>query len=116
MRGGQWLLRENRTSPNRVISWPVIGAQWRRHLPSPIHPRRPRIENRTASTSPDVDEPARRDVSFDDPRQSYYEASSVLLDGGGAILMVETVFDTPNSKAALFVVRHGLLRTGQTFR
>ena len=68
--------------------------------------------NRTASISPDVNDPARRDVSFDDLRQSYDEAASGLLDGGADILMVETVFDTLNAKAALFSVREQISSRG----
>ncbi len=61
--------------------------------------------NRTATISPDVNDPAYRDVTFDELQEGYREAASGLLDGGADILMVETVFDTLNAKAALFAIR-----------
>ncbi len=57
--------------------------------------------NRTASMSPDVNRPAYRAVNFDDLYQSYSEQAKALIEGGVDILLVETVFDTLNSKAAL---------------
>ncbi|MDR2195914.1 MAG: methionine synthase, partial [Gallionellaceae bacterium] len=62
---------------------------------------------RTASISPDVNDPGERNVTFDELVESYAEAVRGLLDGGADILMVETVFDTLNAKAALFAIeRH----------
>ena len=60
--------------------------------------------NRTASISPDVNNPGFRAVSFDDLAQSYEEAAIGLMDGGADIIMIETVFDTLNAKAALFAL------------
>jgi len=60
--------------------------------------------NRTASMSPDVNDPGFRAVSFDDLRISYKEQIEALIDGGIDILLVETVFDTLNAKAALFAI------------
>jgi len=60
--------------------------------------------NKTASMSPDVDDPGFRNVSFDQLVENYYEQASALLDGGADILLVETIFDTLNAKAALFAV------------
>ena len=60
--------------------------------------------NRTASISPDVGDPARRNVTFDMLREAYAEAATGLVDGGADLLMVETVFDTLNAKAALFAL------------
>jgi len=57
--------------------------------------------NRTASLSPDVNRPDFRNVSFEELRETYAEATTGLLEGGSDILMVETVFDTLNCKAAL---------------
>ncbi|MDP4028294.1 MAG: methionine synthase [Gallionella sp.] len=59
---------------------------------------------RTASISPDVNDPGARNVSFDELVESYAEAIRGLLDGGADILMVETIFDTLNAKAALFAI------------
>ena len=70
--------------------------------------------NKTASISPDVNDPAFRDVSFDDLRLSYGEAADGLLDGGVDLLMVETVFDTLNAKAALFAIDEVFERRGET--
>lgn len=60
--------------------------------------------NRTASLSPDVNDPGYRAVNFDDLVKSYGEQIAALIDGGVDILLVETVFDTLNAKAALFAV------------
>ena len=60
--------------------------------------------NRTASISPDVNNPGYRAVSFDQLKDAYREAARGLLDGGADALAVETIFDTLNAKAALFAI------------
>ena len=60
--------------------------------------------NRTASMSPDVNDPGFRAVTFDDLRIAYKQQVEALLDGGADILLVETIFDTLNAKAALFAI------------
>nr|WP_294937097.1 homocysteine S-methyltransferase family protein [uncultured Flavobacterium sp.] len=60
--------------------------------------------NRTASMSPDVNDPGFRAVTFDDLRIAYKQQVEALLDGGSDILLVETIFDTLNAKAALFAI------------
>jgi 5-methyltetrahydrofolate--homocysteine methyltransferase len=60
--------------------------------------------NRTASISPDVNNPGYRAVTFDELRASYAEEVNGLLDGGADLLLVETIFDTLNAKAALFAI------------
>jgi 5-methyltetrahydrofolate--homocysteine methyltransferase len=60
--------------------------------------------NRTASISPDVNNPGFRNVSFDELVVAYTEAIRGLVDGGADLLLVETVFDTLNAKAALFAI------------
>jgi 5-methyltetrahydrofolate--homocysteine methyltransferase len=60
--------------------------------------------NRTASISPDVANPGYRAVSFDDLREAYGEQARGLLDGGVDFLLVETIFDTLNAKAALYAI------------
>ncbi|WP_378182337.1 homocysteine S-methyltransferase family protein [Aquimarina sp. SS2-1] len=60
--------------------------------------------NRTASMSPDVNDPGFRAVTFDELRVAYKQQVEALLDGGSDILLVETVFDTLNAKAALFAI------------
>lgn len=60
--------------------------------------------NRTASLSPDVGDPGFRNITFDDLRAAYREAAAALIDGGVDLLLVETVFDTLNAKAALYAI------------
>ncbi len=75
-------------------------------------PERPRFvagvlgpTNRTASISPDVNDPGFRNVDFDTLVESYTEAAQGLVDGGAQLLLVETIFDTLNAKAAVYAVR-----------
>lgn len=60
--------------------------------------------NRTASLSPDVNDPGYRAITFEDLRIAYKQQAEALLDGGADILLVETIFDTLNAKAALFAI------------
>ncbi len=60
--------------------------------------------SRTASISPDVNDPGFRNTSFDELRGTYREAVEGLIDGGADLIMVETIFDTLNAKAALFAI------------
>jgi 5-methyltetrahydrofolate--homocysteine methyltransferase len=60
--------------------------------------------SRTASISPDVNDPGFRNTSFDELRGTYREAVEGLIDGGADTLMVETIFDTLNAKAALYAI------------
>jgi len=60
--------------------------------------------NKTASMSPDVNDPGFRAITFDALRSAYKQQAEALLDGGSDILLVETVFDTLNAKAALFAI------------
>jgi 5-methyltetrahydrofolate--homocysteine methyltransferase len=68
--------------------------------------------NRTASLSPDVNNPAFRGVTFDELVDAYYEQTRGLVDGGADILMPETTFDTLNIKAALFAIEKYFAATG----
>ena len=61
--------------------------------------------NRTASLSPDVNDPGFRNITFDELKQAYKDQAQGLLDGGVDIFLIETVFDTLNCKAALFAVQ-----------
>jgi 5-methyltetrahydrofolate--homocysteine methyltransferase len=70
--------------------------------------------NKTASMSPDVNDPGYRAVSFDDLRLAYREQVAGLLAGGVDLLLVETVFDTLNAKAALFAIDELLVEQGVT--
>ncbi|NCT68149.1 MAG: 5-methyltetrahydrofolate--homocysteine methyltransferase [Rhodanobacteraceae bacterium] len=74
-------------------------------------PERPRFvigvlgpTSRTASISPDVNDPGFRNTSFEELRRAYREAAAGLIDGGADVLMVETIFDTLNAKAALYAI------------
>ncbi|MDB4999526.1 MAG: hypothetical protein JWR76_603 [Mucilaginibacter sp.] len=68
--------------------------------------------NRTASLSPDVNDPGYRAVTFDDLSEAYYEQVRGLVDGGSDLLLVETIFDTLNAKAALFAINRYANETG----
>ncbi|WP_431274511.1 homocysteine S-methyltransferase family protein [Variovorax ureilyticus] len=59
---------------------------------------------KTASISPDVNDPGARNVTFEELRASYYEQVEALVQGGADVLLVETIFDTLNAKAALFAI------------
>ncbi|MEP7061305.1 MAG: homocysteine S-methyltransferase family protein [Betaproteobacteria bacterium] len=83
-------------------------------------PSRPRFvagalgpTNRTASISPDVNDPGARNTSFDELAHAYAESAGALIDGGVDILLVETIFDTLNAKAALFAIDEVFERRGQ---
>ena len=60
--------------------------------------------NKTASLSPDVNDPGYRAITFDELRIAYKQQAEALLDGGSDVLLVETIFDTLNAKAALFAI------------
>ncbi len=69
--------------------------------------------NRTASISPDVNDPAFRNITFDELRRTYKEAATGLIKGGADVLMVETIFDTLNAKAAIFAIEEAFDETGE---
>ncbi|MBP1873576.1 5-methyltetrahydrofolate--homocysteine methyltransferase [Ensifer adhaerens] len=68
--------------------------------------------NRTASISPDVNNPGYRAVSFDDLRIAYAEQIRGLIDGGADIILIETIFDTLNAKAAIFATKEVFAEKG----
>ncbi|NJD08093.1 MAG: methionine synthase, partial [Methylococcaceae bacterium] len=92
----------------------VASAQIARELADAMeatNPAKPRFvagvlgpTNRTASMSPDVNDPGYRAVNFAELVDAYYEAARGLVDGGADILLIETIFDTLNAKAAIFAV------------
>ena len=82
-------------------------------------PSRPRFvagalgpTNRTATLSPDVGDPGYRNVTFDELADTYAEAARGLVDGGADLLLVETIFDTLNAKAAVFGIKRYFDETG----
>ncbi|MBS0454663.1 MAG: homocysteine S-methyltransferase family protein [Proteobacteria bacterium] len=68
---------------------------------------------KTASISPDVNDPGARNVSFEELRASYYEQVEALVQGGADVLLVETIFDTLNAKAALYAVDEYFENSGE---
>ncbi len=70
--------------------------------------------NRTLSISPDVNDPGFRNITFDDLKETYLEAVTGLIDGGADLLLIETVFDTLNCKAAIFAISEYFEKSGST--
>ncbi|TDG05526.1 5-methyltetrahydrofolate--homocysteine methyltransferase [Paraburkholderia guartelaensis] len=68
---------------------------------------------KTASISPDVNDPGARNVTFEELRNAYYEQAKALMDGGCDLFLVETIFDTLNAKAALFALDQLFEDTGE---
>ncbi|MDP9045612.1 MAG: homocysteine S-methyltransferase family protein [Pseudomonadota bacterium] len=68
---------------------------------------------KTASISPDVNDPAARNVTFDELKEAYKEQASGLLEGGCDLFLVETIFDTLNAKAAIFALEELMEDTGE---
>ena len=100
----------------------VAGARLARAVADAFEagaPERPRYvagvlgpTNRTASISPDVNNPGLRGVTFDELVASYTDATEGLLEGGADLLLIETIFDTLNAKAAIFAVEGVFERLG----
>jgi 5-methyltetrahydrofolate--homocysteine methyltransferase len=78
--------------------------EWPRYVAGVLGPT-----NRTASLSPDVNDPGFRNVSFTELANSYFEAAAALLENGADLILLETIFDTLNAKAAIFAI-HRLSR------
>ncbi|MDO8280223.1 MAG: homocysteine S-methyltransferase family protein, partial [Burkholderiaceae bacterium] len=83
-------------------------------------PQRPRLvagalgpTPKTASISPDVNDPGARNVDFETLRAAYYEQVEALVEGGSDVLLVETIFDTLNAKAALFAIDEFFEKSGE---
>ncbi len=68
---------------------------------------------KTASISPDVNDPGARNVDFETLRQAYYEQAQALMEGGSDVFLVETIFDTLNAKAAIFALDQLFEDTGE---
>ena len=68
---------------------------------------------KTASISPDVNDPGARNVTFEELRAAYYEQTEALVEGGADVILVETIFDTLNAKAALFAVDEFFENSGE---
>ncbi|MGB2332818.1 MAG: homocysteine S-methyltransferase family protein, partial [Litorivicinaceae bacterium] len=72
--------------------------------------------NRTCSISPDVNDPGARNITFNQLVETYTDATRALLDGGADLILVETIFDTLNAKAALFAIDEVARETGIQIR
>ena len=70
--------------------------------------------NRTASISPDVNDPGFRNIRFEELAGTYATAAKALVEGGADFLMIETIFDTLNAKAAIYAVRQAFAELGET--
>ena len=68
---------------------------------------------KTASISPDVNDPGARNITFEQLRAAYLEQALGLIEGGADVLLVETIFDTLNAKAALFAIDEAFAQTGE---
>ena len=84
------------------------------------HPEKPRFvagamgpTNKTASMSPQVNDPGFRNVTFDELRENYFEQAKALIEGGADVLLVETIFDTLNAKAALYGINDLMKEKGK---
>jgi len=91
-----------------------VAAEWSTRTPD-----KPRFvagaigpTNKTLSISPDVDDPSFRDIDFDGLRAAYVEQTRGLLNGGADVLLIETIFDTLNAKAAIIAVLDVFAETG----
>ena len=84
------------------------SPDWPRYVAGALGPT-----PRTASISPDVNDPGARNVSFDELVAAYGEQARGLLDGGADLLLVETIFDTLNAKAAIFAIEEEFERRAQ---
>ncbi len=101
----------------------LAGARLLRDLADELEAQdgRPRIvagsigpANRTASLSPDVNDPSARNVTFDELATAYGEQVDGLLDGGVDLLLVETIFDTLNAKAAIYAIKDRFAARGES--
>ncbi len=111
---GTWIAQADYGLENAVYDINFHGAKIAREVAdefTKLTPNKPRFvagsigpTNRTASISPDVNDPGFRGITFDELVNAYTAQTEALLDGGCDILLVETVFDTLNAKAALFAI------------
>ena len=88
-----------RIARERADAWTAMTPAKPRFVAGALGPT-----NRTATISPDVNDPGFRNVSYDELVTAYSEATAALVEGGVDLLLVETVFDTLNAKAALFAI------------
>ncbi len=94
----------------RVAAEAASTEEWPRYVAGAIGPT-----TRTASISPDVNDPGARNVTWDELVEAYTTAVRGLLDGGADLLLIETIFDTLNAKAAIFAIRGLFDELGRTW-
>ena len=96
--------------------WRARRPGWRRRktAAAALSPARLGPTNRTASISPDVSNPGFRAISFDQLREAYGEQIRGLIDGGADLLLIETIFDTLNAKAAIYAISEVCAELGRS--
>jgi 5-methyltetrahydrofolate--homocysteine methyltransferase len=106
------------SSTSRAPAWCASCATF-----TAANPAKPRFcagvlgpTSRTLSISPDVNDPGYRNISFDALVDDYYDSAKGLLEGGADILLIETIFDTLNAKAAVFAVEKLFADLGRACR
>ncbi|WDF55334.1 methionine synthase [Mucilaginibacter sp. KACC 22063] len=97
-----------RIAREAVDEWNAKTPEKPRYVAGAVGPT-----NRTASLSPDVNDPGYRAVTFDDLAEAYYDQVRGLVDGGSDLILIETIFDTLNAKAAIFAVQRYGNETGK---
>ncbi|MBU4612404.1 methionine synthase [Achromobacter sp. GG226] len=110
--GATRIAQDDYAMPELAYEMNLVSAQLARAACDAINtPDKPRFvagalgpQPKTASISPDVNDPGARNVTFDELRTAYVEQLNALLDGGIDIVLIETIFDTLNAKAAIFAV------------
>ena len=102
--GGAWRYEMNLAAAKLARATPPTRRRERRRTGRASSPARSGPTNRTASISPDVNNPGFRNVTFDELVEAYTEQARGLIEGGVDVLLIETVFDTLNAKAAGFAV------------
>jgi len=108
---------------NKIYDLNYQGVKLARQLADEFtrrNPSKPRFvagsigpTNRTCSMSPDVNDPARRDITFDQLAQAYAEQMTAMIEAGVDALLIETIFDTLNAKAALYAAEQAMKSVGR---
>jgi 5-methyltetrahydrofolate--homocysteine methyltransferase len=119
--GATWIAQEDYKLAELVREMNLASARLaceaRDAIQTPDHPRFVAgalgPTPRTASISPDVNDPGARNISFDELVDAYRDQTEALLDGGVDLLLIETIFDTLNAKAAIFALEQVFERRGQ---
>lgn len=110
--GAEGLVHEINVSASRVIREAVDAASAKDGVPRFVAGAMGPT-NKTLSLSPDVEDPGFREVTFDEVKQVYREQATALIEGGSDFILVETVFDTLNCKAAIMAVKELEREMGQ---